>query len=352
MGMVGFLIVPMIFGVELIKITPAEFLASPLLWPELMSKYRATITGAPNFAYGIVARRMAKIVDRHAYDLSTLRIAYNGAEPIDEAAVTRFVEAGSRFKMSPQCVFPAYGMAEATLAVSFAPLYAGLILDRVEAHALEAHGHAIPVPDNDPRRDTRDLRSFAILGRPLDGLEAKIVNPRGIELAERELGEIYVRGDCITWGYLTVNGPVAAQDADGWLATGDLGYLLDGQIVICGRRKDVIIVGGRNIHPTDIERAATSVDGVRAGSAVAIRVEADSVREHFAVVLESEFAGDYEAERMLVKKVVARIRNAVNLRPHAVVVLPMGSVPKTPSGKVKRTATAHRFSDRIASNRE
>jgi fatty-acyl-CoA synthase len=254
--------------------------------------------------------------------------------------------------MSPQCVFPAYGMAEATLAVSFAPLYAGLKLDRVEAHALEAGGDAIPVPDGDPRRNTGDVRSFAILGRPLDGLEAKIVNSRGIELGKRKLGEICVRGDAITSGYLTVNGPVAAQDADGWLGTGDLGYLVDGQIVICGRRKDVIIVGGRNIHPTDIERAAMSVDGVRAGSVVAVRIDADTQRERFAVVLESQLAGDYEAERMLVKKVVvvvvARIRDAVNLRPHGVVVLPIGSVPKTPSGKVKRTATALRFAGRIS----
>lgn len=347
MGMVGFLTVPMTFGVELIKITPVEFLSGPLIWPALITKYRATTTAAPNFAYAIVGRRLARVEDDEAYDLSTLRIALNGAEPIDESAVQTFTDAGARFKMPAECVFPAYGMAEATLAVSFAPLFTGLTLDFVEADALEGENHAIPVPEGDPRRGTDDVRSFAVLGRPLHGLEAQIVDAGGNPLGEREVGEIRLRGEAVTPGYLTVDGPVPTQDAEGWLASGDLGYLIDGQIVICGRQKDVIIMGGRNIYPTDIERAATSVEGVRAGNAVAVRIDAGTRRERFAVVLESKLAGDAEAERVLVKDVAARVRDAVDLRPFAVVVLPSGSLPKTPSGKVKRAATASQFADRI-----
>ncbi|WAL66582.1 fatty acyl-AMP ligase [Amycolatopsis cynarae] len=349
MGMVGFLTVPMTFGVELVKITPVEFLSGPLIWPGLISKYRATTTAAPNFAYAIVGRRLAKVEDDDAYDLSTLRIALNGAEPIDETAVKTFTDAGARFKMPAECVFPAYGMAEATLAVSFAPLFTGLTLDVVEAHALEADNRAVPVPEGDPRRGTDEVRSFAVLGRPLEGLEAEIVDEHGKRLEEREVGEIRLRGPAVTPGYLTVDGPKPTQDAEGWLATGDLGYLIDGQIVICGRRKDVIIMGGRNIYPTDIERAATSVEGVRAGNAVAVRIDAGTRRERFAVVLESKLAGDTEAERALAKEVAARVRDAVDLRPYAVVVLPTGSLPKTPSGKVKRAATAAQFSDQINS---
>ena len=347
MGMVGFLTVPMTFGVELIKITPVEFLSGPLVWPRLITKYHATTTAAPNFAYAIVGRRLAGVEDDNAYDLSTLRIALNGAEPIDETAVRTFTDAGARFNMPAECVFPAYGMAEATLAVSFAPLFTGLTLDYVEAHALEADNRAVPVPEGDARRGTDDVRSFAVLGPPLDGLEAEIVDDAGNRLGEREVGEIRLRGEAVTPGYLTVDGPVATQDAAGWLATGDLGYLVDGQIVICGRRKDVIIMGGRNIYPTDIERAATSVEGVRAGNAVAVRIDAGTRRERFAVVLESKLAGDEEAERVLMKEVAARVRDAVDLRPFAVVVLPSGSLPKTPSGKVKRAATAVQFADRI-----
>jgi fatty-acyl-CoA synthase len=350
MGMVGFLTVPMTFGVELVKITPVEFLSGPLIWPELITKYHGTTTAAPNFAYAIVGRRMARVDDDDTYDLSTLRIALNGAEPIDETAVQTFVDAGARFKMPAECVFPAYGMAEATLAVSFAPLFTGLTLDVVEADALEAGNRAVPVPEGDPRRGTDDVRSFAVLGRPLDGLEAEIVGEAGARVGEREVGEIRLRGEAVTPGYLTMDGPLDTQDADGWLATGDLGYLIDGQIVICGRRKDVIIMGGRNLYPTDIERAAMSVDGVRAGNAVAVRLDAGSRRERFAVVLESKLAGDAEAEKNLVKQVSARVRDAVDMRPYAVVVLPAGSLPKTPSGKVKRAATATQFADRIKKN--
>ncbi|RSM42041.1 long-chain fatty acid--CoA ligase [Amycolatopsis balhimycina DSM 5908] len=350
MGMVGFLTVPMTFGVELVKITPVEFLSGPLIWPELITKYGGTTTAAPNFAYAIVGRRMARVDDDSAYDLSKLRIALNGAEPVDETAVQTFVDAGARFKMPAECVFPAYGMAEATLAVSFAPLFTGLTLDVVEADALEADNRAVPVPEGDPRRGTDSVRSFAVLGRPLDGLEAEIVDDSGARVGEREVGEIRLRGEAVTPGYLTMDGPVATQDDAGWLNTGDLGYLVDGQIVICGRRKDVIIMGGRNLYPTDIERAATSVEGVRAGNAVAVRLDAGSRRERFAVVVESKLAGDAEAEKNLMKQVSARVRDAVDMRPYAVVVLPAGSLPKTPSGKVKRAATAQQFADKIKRN--
>lgn len=350
MGMVGFLTVPMTFGVELVKITPVEFLSGPLIWPELITKYGGTTTAAPNFAYAIVGRRMARVDEDDAYDLSKLRIALNGAEPIDETAVQTFVDAGARFKMPAECVFPAYGMAEATLAVSFAPLFTGLTLDVVEADALEADNRAVPVPEGDPRRGTDSVRSFALLGRPLDGLEAEIVNDAGARVGDREVGEIRLRGEAVTPGYLTMDGPVSTQDAEGWLNTGDLGYLVDGQIVICGRRKDVIIMGGRNLYPTDIERAATSVEGVRAGNAVAVRLDAGSRRERFAVVVESKLAGDADAEKNLMKQVSARVRDAVDMRPYAVVVLPAGSLPKTPSGKVKRAATAQQFADKIKKN--
>ncbi|WP_410596666.1 fatty acyl-AMP ligase [Amycolatopsis sp. lyj-23] len=350
MGMVGFLTVPMTFGVELVKITPVEFLSGPLIWPQLITKYHGTTTAAPNFAYAIVGRRMARVDEDDAFDLSKLRIALNGAEPIDETAVRTFVDAGARFKMPAECVFPAYGMAEATLAVSFAPLFTGLTLDVVEADALEAENRAVPVPEGDPRRGTDGVRSFALLGRPLDGLEAEIVDETGARLGERQVGEIRLRGEAVTPGYLTMDGPLATQDADGWLNTGDLGYLVDGQIVICGRRKDVIIMGGRNLYPTDIERAATSVEGVRAGNAVAVRLDAGSRRERFAVVVESKLAGDAEAEKNLMKQVSARVRDAVDMRPYAVVVLPAGSLPKTPSGKVKRAATAQQFADKIKKN--
>ncbi|GAA5123918.1 fatty acyl-AMP ligase [Haloechinothrix salitolerans] len=346
MGMVGFLTVPMTFGIELVKVTPVEFLGGPLIWPDLISRYQGTVTAAPNFAYAIVGKRLARAGDDASYDLSSLRIALNGAEPIDAAAVQTFTDAGARFGLDPGAVFPAYGLAEATLAVSFAPLGAGLELDVVEPDALEAHDRAVPVPDDDPRRGTDKVRSFAVLGRPLSGLEARIVAEDGTVLGDREVGEIQLRGEAVTPGYLTVDGPLDTQDAEGWFATGDIGYLIDGQIVICGRSKDVIIMGGRNIYPTDVERAAQAVPGVRAGNAIAVRIDAGTRRERYAVVLESNVAGS-DDESALAKEVTARVTDAVGVRPFSVLVLSPGSLPKTPSGKVKRAATAETYADEI-----
>lgn len=341
MGMVGFYTTPMLMGIELVKVTPVDFLSAPLLWARLISKYRGTITAAPNFAYALLGRRLSTSDGSEEFDLSSLRIALNGAEPIDEKAVRAFTEAGERYRMPPECVFPAYGMAEGTLAISFARPFVGLRLDYVDADELESANRAVPV---DP---AVAARSFAILGPPLSGFEASIVSPEGTVLAEREVGEIRVRGESVTPGYLTVDGPLATQDEDGWLMTGDLGYIVDGEIVICGRAKDVIILAGRNIYPTDIERAASAVEGVRAGNAVAVRLDAGTRRERFAVVVESRLAGDEDAEKVLRKEVGARVFEAVNARPVAVVVLAPGTLPKTPSGKLRRSAAGEQIADRI-----
>ncbi|OLF15264.1 fatty acyl-AMP ligase [Actinophytocola xanthii] len=339
MGMVGFYTTPMLMGIELVKVTPVDFLSAPLLWARLISNYRGTITAAPNFAYALLGRRLAGADED--FDLSTLRIALNGAEPIDEKAVESFVSAGARFGMPAECVFPAYGMAEGTLAISFARPFIGLRLDHVDAEKLEAENRAVPV---DPATATR---SFALLGPPLSGFEVSIVSLEGEVLGDREVGEIRVRGESVTPGYLTVDGPVPTQDDQGWLHTGDLGYTVDGEVVICGRAKDVIILAGRNIYPTDIERAASAVDGVRAGNAVAVRLDAGTRRERFAVVVESRLAGDPAAEKVVRKEVGARVFEAVNARPVAVVVLPPGTLPKTPSGKLRRAAAGEQVADQI-----
>ncbi|MHA6801160.1 fatty acyl-AMP ligase [Bounagaea algeriensis] len=333
MGMVGCLAVPMALGMETVKVTPVDFIARPLLWPELITRYRGTVTAAPNFAYAITGRRMAR-AEEGDFDLSSMRFTLNGAEPIDPSAVRAFTEAGAPFGLPPDCMVAAFGLAEATLAVSFAPLHRGLEVDAVDADALEREGRAVPTSAGGS-----EVRHFVLLGEPLPGLEVEVVDDAGTRLGEREVGRLRVRGGAVSPGYVTVDGFAPTQDVEGWLDTGDEGYLVDGQVVICGRRKDVIIMGGRNIYPVDIERAACEVSGVRAGNAAAVRLDAGSRRERFAVVVESASAGAEEAEGELRKQVAARVVDAVGLRPSAVVVLPAGGLPKTPSGKLKRAAT-------------
>jgi fatty-acyl-CoA synthase len=332
MGMVGFLTIPMVVGIELVSVTPTDFLRRPLLWAELISRHGGTVTAAPNFAYAVLARQLARADG--PLDLSTLRFALNGAEPIDPDAAAAFTAAGARFGLRPEAVVCAYGMAETALGVSFAPADTGLQVDEIDAVALEEHRRAVPATTGATRR-------FPLLGPPLPGMEVRVVGDDGGVRGEREVGVLQLRGESVTPGYLTVDGPVATQDADGWLDTGDEGYLADGAVVVCGRRKDVIIMGGRNIYPTDIERAASGANGVRAGNAVAVRLPADDGRhrESFLVAVESRQAAEPDAVRGIRKDVTSRVVSAVGVRPADVVVLGPGSLPKTPSGKLRRAAT-------------
>ncbi len=330
MGMIGFLTLPMCRGIELVTVTPADFLAKPLLWPELISRYHGTVTAAPNFAYSLTARVLARASD---LDLSSLRFALNGAEPIDVRAVQAFLRAGAPFGLPPTAVVCAYGMAEATLGVSFHPWGTPLKVDSIEAQALENDRRARPVPS-----DSAGSRAFPVLGPPLPGIECVAVGEQGQQLGDREIGVLHIRGDSITELYLTVDGPRPTRGADGWLDTGDLGYLVDGEVVVCGRVKDVIIMGGRNIYPTDVERIAEQVEGVRAGNAVAVRWLAEGRRESFAVAVESREAGDPDAAARIAAQVRSSVTAAIGVRPAFVTVLPVGSLPKTPSGKLQRSA--------------
>ncbi|MFC4945711.1 fatty acyl-AMP ligase [Pseudonocardia sp. GCM10023141] len=331
MGMVGFLTVPMTTGLELVTVTPVDFLSRPLLWAELISKYGGTVTSAPNFAYAVLGRQLARA--EGPLDLSKMRITMNGAEPIDPDAVRTFTDAAARFGLPASSIVCAYGMAETVLGVSFA-MDSGLEVDEIDADQLEAHRLAVPATEGQTRR-------FPKLGPPLPGLQVRVVADDGTVRGEREVGVLQLRGPSVTPGYLTVDGPVATQDAEGWLDTGDEGYLADGQVIVCGRRKDMIIMGGRNIYPTDIERAAAEAADVRAGNVVAVRQFAEGTRhrESFLVAVESRKAGDADAEAVIRKEVTSKVVSAVGVRPSEVVVLAPGSLPKTPSGKLRRAAT-------------
>lgn len=330
MGMTGFLTVPMYFGAELVKVTPMDFLGDILLWARLLDKYRGTMTAAPNFAYALLAKRLRHHATPKEFDLSMLRWALSGAEQVDPAVVEDLCAAGEPFGLRPQAVVPAYGMAETTVAVSFSACGGGMVVDQVDADILAALRRAVP-------ENTGRTRRLACLGPPLRGLEARIVDENANDVPPRGVGIIEVRGEPLTRGYRTAGGFVAAQDEQGWYDTGDLGYLTEqGHLVVCGRVKDIIIMGGRNIFPTDIERAACRVMGVRPGCAVAVRLHADHARETFAVVVESNDHAQPAHVRRIERQVAHAVVAETNVRPRNVVVLPPGRIPKTPSGKLRR----------------
>jgi fatty-acyl-CoA synthase len=330
MGMTGYLTVPMYYGVELVKITPMDFLRDTLLWAKLIDKYKGTMTAAPNFAYNLFAKRLRRNATPGQFDLSSLRWALSGAEQVEPGDVEDLCEAGAPFGLRPEAIVPAYGMAETTVAVSFTEAGAGMIVDEVDADLLAVLHRAVPAT----RGRTRRLVS---LGRPLHNIQVRIVDDDGSILGPRGVGVIEVRGEPVSPGYTTVGGFLPAQDEQGWYDTGDLGYLTElGDIVVCGRVKDVIIMAGRKIYPTDIERAAGRVDGVRPGCAVAVRLDAGQSRETFAVAVESKTWQEAADVRRIERQVAHEVFAEVDFRPRNVAVLQPGMIPKTPSGKLRR----------------
>src|SRR5262249_4150161 len=209
MGMTGFLTMPMYFGGELVKFTPMDFLRDTLLWAKLIDKYKGTMTAAPNFAYSLFAKRLRKQAKPGQFDLSSLRFALSGAEPVEPADVEDLVDAGKPFGLKPGSILPAYGMAEITLAVAFSECGAGLVVDEVDTDLLAALRRAVPATKGNTRR-------LASLGPLLQGIEARIVDYDGNILPARGVGVIELRGDSVSPGYLTMGGFIPAQDQHGW----------------------------------------------------------------------------------------------------------------------------------------
>ncbi len=334
MGLIGLLMAPMLHGFELVLGAPQDFLARPACWLEWISEYRGTITAGPNFSYALAARALRRAGE---LDLSSWRLALNGAETVDPSAVEAFCAAAAPFGFDARAAYPVFGMAEATLAVTFPTVGEGMTVDAVDRYILEHERRAVaPAADAAPA----SVRRLAKLGRPLDGFELRIVDPAtGALRAEREVGELELRSPSVTPGYYRNADATASTFDDGWLRTGDLAYLVDGELVVCGRQKDVIIVGGRNVFPEDVERAAASVEGVRAGNVIAFGSDRKRGRESIVVVAETKTDDLHDVH----DSVVTKVCDAVGVPPVEVVLVRPGSLPKTSSGKLQRSLCRDRY---------
>jgi fatty-acyl-CoA synthase len=226
------------------------------------------------------------------------------------------------------------------VAVSFSPVDRPLAVENVCADELESQGRAVAGCACGAAK-----KEFALLGPPMSGVEVRIADPDRGTRPPRHLGEIAIRGDAVTRHYLTVAGEVAAVDAYGWFYTGDLGYLTDdGEIVVCGRSKNVIIVAGRNIFPSDIERLAASVDGIRLGGVVAFGVTLADQREEIRIVAETVQEDPGDGAQEIRRQIGRKVRSATGLSP-TVLLVGKGKVPKTPSGKIRHVAAKEMFGE-------
>jgi fatty-acyl-CoA synthase len=331
MGLVGFCMLPLSAGIDVVIGAPQDFMGAPVRWLEWLSSFGGTATAGPNFSWVLATRALRNASN---LDLSRLRLALNGAEPVDPATVDAFVHAAEPFGMRPGAVFPAFGMAEVMIAGTFPTPMSGLRTDVVDQRVLETERYAAPVAP-----DASGVRRLALLGPPVPGLEIRIVDPvDGSKRAEREVGELEIRGTSVTPGYYRQPELTAASFHDEWLRTGDLAYKLDGELVMCGRIKDVIIIGGRNVFPEDVERAASTIDGVRAGNVIAFGVDGNG-KEGVVVVAETK-SEDHASMRRSVRD---RVRATIGLSPKDVALVAPGTLPKTSSGKLQRSLCRERY---------
>ena len=329
MGLVGFLSIPMTNGCQLVQAAPQDFLAKPGNWMQWISDWGGTATAGPNFSWVLATRALGRAT---GLDLSRLTLALSGAEPVDPQAVEAFVAAAQPFGFKPGSVFPAFGMAELAIGGVFPPRGRGMVCDSVDRVVLERDRIAKPLDVADAVEEL-EVRRIPRLGRPVPGLQMKVVDPLSREeMPERHVGELLIRGTSVTPGYYKRPEATAALFYDGWLCTGDLAYTVEGELVLCGRIKDVIIVGGRNVFPEDIERACGSLDGVRAGNVIAFGVEGYKGKESVVVVAEVRTDDSPSVREALHHRTL----EVCGLPPRDVMLVKPGTLPKTSSGKLQR----------------
>ncbi|MBW2735689.1 MAG: fatty acyl-AMP ligase [Deltaproteobacteria bacterium] len=355
MGLVGCLVVGVALPGELTLIPPELFVARPAVWLRAISRYRATISPAPNFAYALCTARV-RDEELQGVDLSGWRMALNGAEPVTVAALERFNERFSKWGLSSCALTPVYGLAEATLAVTFSPPGRPFLSRCFERDALESSGEAREVEVPSSGASSAESISLVSLGRPLQDFELKIVAEDGDEDVLRDevlppgrLGRVLVRGPSLMRGYEGCPETTAkVLDDEGWLDTGDRGFLCDDELYLYGRAKDIIILRGRNYAPQQIEQALDDLPGLRAGCVVAVALPAqgdeasDEASEGLALLMEHtrEAAEDHAT---LIEGVHQRLSSRLGLVPARVEVLEPGVLPRTSSGKLRRIEARRRL---------
>jgi len=337
MGLIGAWLTSLYHGLPLTVMSPVTFLARPIRWLEAIDEYGGTLSGGPNFGFELCLRAI-RDDDLRGLDLSSWRFAFNGAEPVRAETVSRFSARFAACGLRPEAITPVYGLAEASVGLTFPPPGRGPVVDRVARDPLVRSGRAVPVAAEDAA-----ALEFVACGYPLPGHEVRVVDAAGAELGEREEGRIEFRGPSATSGYFDSPAATAALFHGDWLDTGDLGYLVAGDLYVTGRVKDLIIRAGRNLHPEELEQAVGAIPGVRTGCVAAFAGTDPVAGTERLVILAETRETDADAREALRERIMAVTVDLLGTPPDDVVLAPPGTVPKTSSGKIRRAASRERY---------
>ena len=338
MGLIGAWMGSLYYGFPLVLMSPLDFLARPERWLEAIHRHRGTLSGGPNFAYELCVRRV-KPEHVAGLDLSSWRIAFNGAEPVSPDTMERFAAKFAPCGFDAKAMTPVYGLAEATLGVAFTPVGRGPRVETVDADAIARRGEAVPVAGDTPGH----VRRFVSCGPPIPGFEVRVVDDRGTERRERMEGAIEFRGPSTTSGYHRNPAANRALFDGEWLRSGDRGYIAAGELHVTGRDKDLIVRAGRNLYPYDLEAAVGEIEGVRKGC-VAVFASPDPAAGTERLVVVAETREEDPGRRHAIVNAIMRTASAeVGAGPDEIVLAPPYSVLKTSSGKIRRSAVRALF---------
>lgn len=332
MGLIGAWLGSLYYGCRLVVMSPLAFLARPERWLWAIHRHRGTLSASPNFGYELCCRRVEESAVK-GLDLRSWRLAFNGAEPISSHTMFSFIERYTPYGFRREAYAPVYGLAESSVGLAFPPINRGPVVDYIDRDLFLRAGEASPVEQQEGALE------FVACGRPLPGHQIRIVDTDGRELPERHQGRLHFKGPSTTSGYLRSPEQTRRLFVDGWLDSGDLAYVADGDVYITSRVKDIIIRGGRNVYPHEYEEAVGDVDGIRKGC-VAVFGSHDQRdgTERVVVVAESRVTEE-KRKQALSERITAIGVDLLSMPPDDIVIAPPGTVLKTSSGKVRRSAT-------------
>ena len=345
MGLIGAWLGTLHYGVPTIIMPPLAFLADPGRWLRAMGRHRATLSAAPNFAFELCCKNV-RDEDIKGLDLSSIKMLVNGAEPVSPATIERFTARFAKLGFQPEALAPVYGLAENSVGLTFPPIGRGPIVDKVQRPALSRDGDAKMADPGDAT-----ALQFVACGRPIEGHEVRIVDEASAELPERTEGRLQFKGPSATRGYFRNDEKTKALFDGEWLESGDRAYIASGDVFITGRIKDMIIKAGRNIYPHELEELVGGVDGVRKGCVAAFPSKSGGADTERLVLLVETRLTEPDAIDALRSRIVEVAKMQLDIAPDEVVLAPPHTVPKTSSGKLRRSAARTRYESGLLSEK-